>query len=149
MNKVWTYLSNRPFSDEEEAELLREGKNFVSSWTAHEMQLKASFSIFRHHIIVVTVDESLHNASGCSIDKLLRFVKACESKYQVQLLNRLLVAFDLNNQIQVYKASDVKSLLVQGAITSQTNVFNLAVTNELELQNWQQPLQQTWLSKYL
>lgn len=149
MRKVWTYLSSKALSSAECEALLEAGKNFVSSWTAHEMKLEAHFEIFKNRIIVVSVDETAHNASGCSIDKLLRFVKDSEKQFGIELLNRLLVAVDAGTSIEVYKSSEISALLSSGKISANTPVYNTSVSNEAELNNWLQPLSNTWLSKYL
>ncbi len=149
MRKVWTYLSSKALSANECEALLEAGKQFVSTWTAHEMKLEAQFEIFKNRIIVVSVDETAHNASGCSIDKLLRFVKDAEKQFGLELLNRLLVAVDAGTTIDVYKSSEIPSLLSSGKLSANSPIYNTSVSNEAELNNWLQPLGATWLNKYL
>jgi hypothetical protein len=149
MRKVWTYLSSEPLTEQQEAQLQAAGKEFVNGWTAHENPLKADFQIFRHRILVVTVDEEVHNASGCSIDKLLRFIKDTEKKLNIQLLNRLLVAVEAGGKIQVHSAAEIPELLKKGILTAESGIYNTAVADEGQLAGWLQPLRNTWLSKHL
>lgn len=149
MRKVWTYLSAKALTAQECEQLLAEGKRFVESWTAHEMKLDATFQIHRNRILIVSVDETAHNASGCSIDKLLRFVKEIEKQFSTELLNRLLVAVDGTSEIEVYKSAQLPELIANGKISASTPVYNTSITNEGELKNWIQPLSNTWLNKYL
>jgi len=149
MRKVWAYLSNAALSKEQENQILAEGRAFVNSWTAHENPLKADFTIHAHRILLVTVDEDLHNASGCSIDKLLRFIKDTEKKHGLDLLNRLLVAIDGTSEMSVFHSSKVPELIENGTLTAESLVYNTAVSNESELAQWLQPLHTTWLKKYL
>lgn len=149
MRKVWTYLSSRALSDTESTQLLQEGKRFVNTWTAHDNPLKADFQLHKQRILIVTVDEEVHNASGCSIDKLLRFVKETEKSLRIDLLNRLLVAIDDNDAVKVVPASDIPALLATGILNAESPIYNTAISTEAELATWLQPLNQTWLKKYL
>ena len=121
----------------------------MSSWSAHENKLAASFSIFKDRILIVKVNEEVHGASGCSIDKLTRFIKEAEARFGIELLNRFLVAYKNNNEAEVVHSSKIKELLAQGLISENTPVYNTAAANEQELSGWEQPLKATWLSKYL
>jgi hypothetical protein len=149
MNRAWTYIISKPLSEEELKQLTALGKAFVNTWTAHDQQLTAEFSIFKARIIVVKVNEDVHSASGCSIDKLVRFMKEVENKFNIELLNRLLVAYKQNEAVEVVHASNVKELLEQNRLNETTIVFNTSVANEQELKDWEQPLRSTWLNKYL
>lgn len=149
MKKVWAYIISSQLSDMELDQLLNAGKTFVAHWTAHEHKLKASFEIFKKRIILVTVDEEASNASGCSIDKLTRFIKVTESMFGVELLNRLLVAYKHHEDVNVAHVSQVKELLEKHIISENTIVYNTAIATEPELRDWEQPLKNTWLSKYL
>jgi hypothetical protein len=149
MNRVWTYIISKPLSDVELDQLNTAGKTFVESWSAHEQKLTATFDIYKKRIIVVKVDEDVTNASGCSIDKLTRFIKLTETMHGVELFNRLLVAYKNGVDVEVTPASNIRTLLKENAITENTIVYNTAVANETELKNWEQALKDTWLNKYL
>lgn len=149
MSKVWTYIISKPLNAEQLNELLAAGKEFISKWTAHENRLSGGFTILNDRIIIVNVNEDVYGASGCSIDKLTRFVKTMESAFNVELLNRMLVAYKSGEKIEVVRAAEVKNLLDAGTITENTEVYNTSVATGAELINWLQPLKDTWLNKYL
>ena len=149
MNRVWAYVISKPLSEAELKEIQAAGNHFVLGWTAHENRLSASFDILYDRILLVKVNEDVHGASGCSIDKLTRFIKDLENTFHIELLNRLLVAYKTENRIEVVSSSKIKELLEQRQINEQTIILNTAVANEAELQNWEQPLKATWLNKYL
>lgn len=149
MNKVWAYPISRPLTDKEKEKLLLTGNAFVKSWTSHDRQLSASFDLIGECILLIQVDETTADASGCSIDKLTRFIKEIGQELNIDLMNRLLVAYDHNDQIAVVPAATVKELLSNGKMSGETLVYNTAVSNQEELKNWKQALRDTWLSKYL
>lgn len=149
MTKVWTYLIDKDLSEDQLDLLKSKGLAFVQQWTAHENPLAGSFEIFKNKIIIVKVDESHHGASGCSVDKLLRFIKQCENEFQISLLNRLLVAVETNNGIKAIPSSVIREKIKNGEITDETLVYDTAVSSGSEFETWQKPLKTTWLNKYL
>lgn len=149
MNRVWTFVTGKPLADEELAQLVQAGRNFVEHWTAHEKQLHGVFDIIGGRIVVVKVNEQAGQASGCSIDKLTRFMKVSESMFGIELLNRMNVAYRHDGKIEVVRASDLPKLIAEGAVDGDTIVYNTAASNEEELARWEQPLKQSWLKKYL
>lgn len=147
--RAWTYVISKELP-EAQLELIKEkGNSFVTGWTAHENQLSGNFEIFKNRIIVVKVNEDVNAASGCSIDKLTRFVKQIESEFSVELTNRLLVAYQNNESVNVVHSSKIKELLSQHNISENTMVYNTSISNQEELSNWEQPLKNTWLNKYI
>lgn len=149
MNRVWLYTISKELSEHDRNQLLKASQEFATGWTAHEQQLFASFEIFKNRIIVVKVNEDVTGASGCSIDKLTRFVKEAEQIFNVELMNRLLVAYKNGDAVEVVHSSKIKDLLLNGAVNENTVIYNTSAANEVELQNWEQPLKASWLSKYL
>lgn len=149
MNKVWAYVISRPLSEKETEQLTLAGTAFVKSWTSHDRQLTASFETIGKRIVLIQVDETAADASGCSIDKLTRFIKEAGQQLGIDLMNRLLVAYKDQGEIAVVPSSSIKELLHNGKISGDTVVYNTAVANGEELRNWEQQLKNTWLTKYL
>ena len=148
MNRVWTFIISKTLSKEELNSLNDLGNKFVLGWTAHEQQLTASFEIIGDKIIIVKVNENVTEASGCSIDKLTRFIKETEKQFSIELLNRLLVAYKTNTGIEIVHSSKIKELLAENKISENTIVYNTSVSDQKEFNNWEQELKNTWLSKY-
>lgn len=148
-HRVWAYTISKSLTEEQQAEVLAKGIAFVNHWTAHEQKLSASFSIEHERIILVKVDEQVYGASGCSIDKLTRFVKQLENEYAIELMNRLLVVYEQAGRVEVVNAAQVRALLESKVLSPETLIYNTAVANADELAQWKQPLKETWLKKYL
>lgn len=149
MKKVWAYTIGRELDSKEIDQIKLAGQTFVNNWTAHENKLKADFEIFSNRIILVKVDEALYNASGCSIDKLLRFVKELEEKFNVELLNRMLIPYEKEDKLEIIPTSKLREKLSIKEITENTVVYITSISDENELSAWKKPLKETWLSKYL
>lgn len=130
-------------------DMLASGRSFASSWTAHDQALTATFNIFRGRVIIVTVNEEVTAASGCSIDKLTRFIKELEQKFNVELLNRMLVVVEKDEStVEVLTASEVKKLLSEGKISADTIIYDTTVSNQQQLQNWRLAVKDSWLGKF-
>ena len=148
--RIWIYTLSNELSTEQLVDFKNRCQNFVSGWTAHEVSLDASFELYQNRLLIFKVNEDKYNASGCSIDKQLRFVKELEQAFSIELLNRLLVAYEVNHQVEVAKSSQIKELLSTNAISANTTVFDNTITQSFELDTrWKQPLKSTWLAKYL
>ena len=77
-------------------------------------------------------------------------VKELEQQFSVELLNRLLVAYEKGEEVLVVKASEIAGLLNADSITENTLVFDNTITTSADLAvNWKKPLKETYLSKYL
>lgn len=148
--RIWIYTLSKELTNEQLVDFKNRCQDFVSSWTAHDVSLDASFELYHNRLLIFKVNEDKYNASGCSIDKQLRFVKELEQTFAVELLNRLLVAYENNSQVEVIKSSQVKELLAANQITENTMVFDNTISQSSELNSkWKQPLKSTWLAKYL
>lgn len=148
--RVWVYQADRVFTEQEQEELAVFFNEFVKQWTAHNKQLKATMDLMYGRFVVVMLDESFNNVSGCGIDKSVNFLKAIEGDFKVSFFNRLLVAYKAGDEINVCKQHEVADLLSKGQIIADTLVFNNVVQNREEFDAfWLTPLKNTWLSKYL
>ena len=147
--KVWIYILSKELNESQLLQLLKNCKNFVGSWTAHDNQLSASAEIFKNRLLIIKVDGSAYKASGCSIDKLHRFIQEQEQEFNIELLNRLLVALDVNDTVMVAHSSKIKEMLSASVINESTLVYDTTISSESLLKDWKKPLKSTWLCKYL
>ncbi len=144
-SKVWIYQSNRRFTDQETAEIQGILNDFVAQWTAHGHQLKAKAEVFHQYFIVLTVDQDVANATGCSIDSSVRVIKDIESKFGLDLFDRFNMAYKIDDDVHVATKEDFETLISIKKIGLETIVFNnLVQTLEDFEQKWEVPLQDSW-----
>lgn len=150
MERIWIYTISQLLPEEQLGQLKQRCQDFVSTWTAHEVSLDASFELYKNRLLIFKVNEANYNASGCSIDKQVRLVKELEQHFSVELLNRLLVAYEKGDEVAVVKTSEIAGLLNDGSINENTLVFDNTITTSPELATgWKKPLKETYLSRYL
>jgi len=147
--RLWVYQSNRELTSDEIAVIKNKGDNFINGWSAHGAALKASFDILYNRFIIIAVDENQANASGCSIDKSVNFMKELEKIFGITLFDRLQVAYkNSNNNIAACSYSEFEKMAKEDLIKPETIVFNNMVTTKLAFEKeWETPAKNSWLSR--
>lgn len=148
--RVWVYQSDRAFSKEEEIEIKEKITSFLEQWQVHGEDLTASFLLKYQQFIILLVDESKKKPSGCSIDASMNLIQQIETTYQVNLTNKLNIAFKNKEAINILSLSDFKKQASEGKITKDTIVFNNLVTTKGELEaNWEVAAATSWHKRFL
>lgn len=148
--RVWVYQSNTILTEEQTAAIVNQGNEFINNWAAHGAALNASFDVLYKRFIIIGVDEKQAQASGCSIDKSLAFIKLLEQEFKLQLLDRMQVAYRKNDTIEVCSLKEFEKLANNGAVDAATIVFNNMITTKGEFDSdWEVPLKQSWQSRVL
>lgn len=147
-SRVWVYQSNRQFSINEAVQIEEQLENFSKEWNSHGSLLKSYANLFFGQFIVVMVDESHVKVGGCSTDASLRFIKNLEDDYNIQLLDRQLLAFIVKEKIQLIPLSIVNSSIESDTVTADTLYFNNTIlTKKQLLSNWIIPVRDSWLAQ--
>jgi hypothetical protein len=149
--RVWVYQSNRTLSGSEISAIAKAGKLFIEDWAAHGANLKASLDILYNRFIVIAVDEQQALASGCSIDKSVRFIKDIEQQLHLNFFDRMQITYrGHGNELLSCSFSEFEKLASQNIVNPSTIVFNNMVTTKQAFdQEWEVPLKQSWQSRVL
>ena len=148
-SRVWVYQSNRTISKNEITEIELEIKKFLISWTAHGSDLEASFIIKYDRFIIVSLNESVAKASGCSIDSLVRFIQDLEKQYSINLLDKMNVSYRHGEFIAYKPLIEFKKMIKNRSISKKTIVFNNLINNKSEfLNNWEVPIEDSWHNRF-
>ena len=149
-SRIWIYQADREFT-REEVDLLRENAiAFIEEWTRHGAALKGSFALKYNRFLVLAVDESFANASGCSIDASVRFVKQMETLFSMDLMNKLNVTYKEGQTIRLVNLSTFQEYAKVQKITSETIVFNNMIQTKGDLESlWEVPAQQSWHRRFV
>ena len=147
--RVWIYPSSRPFTDDECIEIKTKINTFLTQWTAHGASLKAGVSMPYNRFIVIALDESQQEATGCSIDASVKIIQEIEATYGVVLMDKMNVSFKQGAYITYKPLLDFKKMVKTKAVTENTIVFNnLVINKEAFLTQWEVPAYQSWHSRY-
>ena len=149
-SRVWIYQSNREFTAKEIAFISTKAEEFINSWTRHGDDLKGSYTIKYNQFLVLAVDESFNNVSGCSIDASVHFIQALEKELQLNLMDKMNVTFKNGNHINLVRLSDFQKFAKEHKITQETIVFNNMVATKEDFENsWEVPAKDSWHKRFL
>lgn len=147
-SRVWIYQSNRQFTTSETLEIEELLESFSKNWQSHGAPVKGFANVFFGQFVILMADETATGVSGCSTDSSVRLIKNIEEDYNVELFNRELLAFTINERIQLLALSQLKDISENILITPQTLYFNNIVQTKKELlQNWIIPVKDSWFAK--
>lgn len=149
-SRVWIYQSNREFTEKELEFISTKAEEFINSWTRHGDDLKGSYTIKYNQFLVLAVDESFNNVSGCSIDASVHFIQALEKELQLNLMDKMNVTFKNGNHINLVRLSDFQKFAKEHKITQETIVFNNMVATKEDFENsWEVPAKDSWHKRFL
>lgn len=149
--RIWIFPSNRILNTSEVKYINAKCVTFLQSWTAHKLDLDAAFSIIDNAFLIISVNEKITGASGCSIDKLHQFVKELGNELSLSFLDRLNVTLQVDNgDTCILPLKEVEKKIQKAEITGDTKVYDITLLNIEDLQTkFNVPLSTTWLSRYL
>ena len=100
-SRVWLYLANRKLDNTELVFAEEQLSVFLSGWKAHGKNLKSNGAFLFSQYLVLSVDEDVESASGCSIDSSVHFVKSLGAQLNVDFFNRLNVLSLFDNETKI------------------------------------------------
>ena len=160
-SRIWIYQSNREFTETEVKQIKALSEQFINEWTSHNQKMKASIELLHNLFIVIGVDEKTAPASGCGIDKSVKFIQSLEKEFNTTLLDRMNVAYKKNSdaptlkgeekgKIQICTLNELASLLKEEKINSGALVFNNLVSTKEEFEkNWEIPIEKSWHKQFI
>lgn len=146
-SRVWVYQSSRLFSMSEALETEEILQQFAGSWKSHGTPVKGEAHLFFGQFIVLIADETATGVSGCSTDSSVRLIKEIEQRFNVQLFDRVTLAFVIDEKVQLLPMSQLQYAVDNGFVKPGTLYFNNLVQTKEELENkWIIPLKDSWLA---
>ena len=145
-SKLWVFQSDKIISPSNQKILINEISPFLTDWSSHGAEIKSSFEIRYDLFLIISVDEELNSASGCSIDKLTSFIIQISNEIGVDFFNRLNVAYKSDSEkINLRSLSDFKTLISEDEINEESIVFNnLIKTKKDYIEHWEVQLKNSW-----
>ena len=96
------------------------------------------------------VDENFNNVSGCSIDSSVRVIKELEDEFDLDLMNKLNIAFKVGENLNTVTLAEFQEYLKLEKVNEDTIVFNNMIQSKDELvSNWEVPVKQSWHKQLL
>ena len=149
-SRVWIYQCNRSFNSVEAESIESKLIDFISTWEAHGKPLSASYDFPYNRFVILALDQSINEASGCSIDTSVRFIQSLEKEYDVNLMDKMNVSFKQGEFVAYKSLTEFRKMVKQKAVSKNTIVFNNLVTNIHEYKaNWEVPAKDSWHNRFI
>ena len=150
--RVWIYTANRVLTDDECQAIHRALSTFCDSWAAHGQPLQAQPAVLLQQLVVLAVDESAQQATGCSIDNSVAAVrdlhKVGPTLADLDVLDRGWVIFKAqadSAEWQRAKLHDFWAMRKAGTLTDEAQVVDSTVPNLGDLRReGVKPLAHSW-----
>ncbi len=131
--RLWVHVADRDVTLEEQQALMMGISGFLNGWSAHGSALDAAAELKYGRVLMVGLDESKAGATGCSIDKLVGFLRDHGQNTGMDWLDRHQVLWRQRGE-DVWKATrtaEFWALRKAGVVRADTEVVDpLAQTVE-------------------
>lgn len=148
-SRMWFYGLKTPMDSAQAAELKGIMDDFVGGWKAHGASLAASYRLIADQFLIIAVDESQQQATGCSIDKSVHLLQEFGTKHHMDFFNRMLVHVMENGTFTSYSTSELKDAIADGKIGPKTQIMNTTAATLQESGMGTLDLADSWAAKYL
>ncbi len=146
-SRVWIYQSSRTFFMHEALAMETMLHDFVKNWKSHGTPVKGFANLFYGKFIVIMADENATGVSGCSTDSSVRLIKEIEKKFDVNMFDRQMLAFMINDRIEQIPLAQLPYALTNKFIGPSTLYFNNTILTKKELEHgWPAPATESWLA---
>ena len=147
--RIWVYQASRSLEDEEKAKMLQKAQAFLEQWTSHGSPLQCSAEVFYNQFLILAVEESVQNATGCAVDDSVRFIRELEQAFQVSLLDRVHVAFRRGGTNFVVPLEQLKTKIEERVVLADMLTFDNTITSKKALADrWLVRAEDSWLSRH-
>lgn len=144
--RLWIFPADRPLTVDEQKTVVRAVEEGLSAWSAHGSPVRWGHHIAHDQFLVLGVDESQTELTGCSIDNAVGRIRELEQRLGLSFLDNDRVFYREGTVIRCRTRSDFKSRVAAGEITSDTVVFDTVIRS---LGAWREgrgelPFSQSW-----
>jgi hypothetical protein len=147
--RIWVFGSDRPVQGAAADTLLAAVDRFLSEWRAHGVPLYCAREWRDDRFLVIGVDVTQENASGCSIDGLFRTLHGLEREIGARLLGGGRVFYRSNGSTEVASREEFEQLVGRGEVTTETPVFDTSLTSAADWRaRFEQPAGKGWTKAF-
>jgi hypothetical protein len=144
--RIWIFGSDRPLDGAVADSVLAEVDAYLDQWKAHGFPLRAAREWVDDRFLIIGIDPTVEQASGCSIDGLFRALQNLQKSTGVQIVGGGRVFYrDAAGATQSVTREEFSGLTASGKVGSQTPVFDTSLTR---LEDWkasfEKPFSESW-----
>jgi hypothetical protein len=144
--RIWIFGSDKPLEGAVVDTLLAEVDSYLDTWKAHGFPLRAAREWRDDRFLIIGIDPTVEQASGCSIDGLFRALQQLQTTIGVQMLGGGRVFYrDAAGATHAVARDEFTSLTASGKVGPGTPVFDTSLTSlDAWRSGFEKPLSQSW-----
>jgi hypothetical protein len=144
--RIWIFGADKPLNGAVVDSMLAEVDSYLDQWKAHGFPLKAAREWRDNRFLIIGIDPTVEQASGCSIDGLFRALQQLQKTTGAQIVGGGRVFYrDASGATHAVARDEFATLTSAGKIGPKTPVFDTSLTR---LDEWktrfEQPLAESW-----
>ena len=146
-SRVWLYTADRPLTERECESLRDAAEAFVEQWVAHGKSLRASWRLEGRRCLIMALDVSGPEATGCSIDSQVHWLKGLGAEWGLEWMGRNSV-IHYNVTTERWTESGLAGFWAErkaGKVGGETPVINAVVSSKADcLPSLVRPFGESW-----
>jgi hypothetical protein len=145
-SKCWIYAANRILTKSEIDVIKESGSHFVQNWTSHQKQMHAMIDVIHQLFVVIALDESQADISGCGIDKSVGWIKQIGEELKIDFFNRTQIEMQMEDKsFKIVNKAEIVELFKNNSINPNTFFTNKNINNLGSFkQSFYVKLEETW-----
>ncbi len=146
--RVWVFGSDRQLGADESQVLLEEVDAFLDGWKAHGTPLRNAREWRENQFLVIGVDPTAEQASGCSIDALFRALQQLGNRLATSLVAGGRVFYrDRKGKPRLALRAELPIVVREGELGKETPVFDTTLTDAGSYRTaFERPARDTWVA---
>lgn len=144
--RLWIFPADRPLAPAELESLTRSVEQSLAGWNAHGSPVRWGHTLLYDQVLLVGVDESHAELTGCSIDSCVASIRTLEAELQVGMLDHARVFYRDGDRLTWAARPEFRELAAAGSVTQETIVLNNIITTvgEFRRGGWETPAKSSW-----
>lgn len=144
--RLWVFASERRLDAIETGAVLDAVDRFLGQWAAHGTPVVAGRDWRDDQFLLIGVDERTSGLSGCSIDALVRSLRALQGRIGAAIVDAPPVWFRATDRVETVSRDAFEELVARGAVGPETIVFDntLAMVGALRAGRFELPAREAW-----
>lgn len=127
--RCWVYVAERPLTSDEQARLVDRLDAFIQDWSSHGRPVEGAVDVLHGRFVVLAATLAEGDISGCGIDASVHAVDDVAEALDIAWVPALHVVYrDAEGQVQHCSRSAFRTLAQDGAVTTETPVFDPSIT---------------------
>lgn len=127
--RLWVFPLSRTLTSADREATMGVVDRFLDTWAAHGSPLRSARRLEDDRFLLIGVDVDAEAPSGCSIDALVRSLRALGEELDVSFVDHAPVWYRASDGIRSIARAEFRALAEAGDVTPDTPVFDTSLTS--------------------